>query len=516
MTDRGSTDREQADREQADREPTERIRRRTLDELSAALSGEHLRSVHDCTDRMLHELGGPQHVGDRTVLVAYGGGKDSAYMLAFVRAVQLLVADRVGATFTMRVVTNRHAGMPPAVLANVDRSYRALRLYEDPDCDLLLVDGNEVNPFDADRPQSPDVVERNRTDILMAGHRTFADGRPTFCNACNLSVAGAFGLAAAHEGGVDMIVTGDSPQEQRSYFMWIRRMALRLGVRLPRRGDGAHGFAGVLTAVDAIGEAYFTDVHGPDAAAALAERRVATDVPRRLGFFTIYTETAYASGDHWEVLTGLLGFRFDEQAFSFTESDCANPGLMAHLRALRCERLYRQSYAEGLAEYVAFGIDLMRSKEIPEHLIDSMRARYAGPDAPERMRRAMDAYAVEAFGLTPEQLVCMVHSPFTEGGHGLRAYLEAEQPDLLARAAEVVAVLEGAEDAVLERRLHAISGLRPDQLRVLYRRSLRPRSGAITGASMLDVVLEDDPHKRTVLTRQEPGGPAVPELISGR
>jgi hypothetical protein len=32
--------------------------------------------------------------------------------------------------------------------------------------------------------------------------------------------------------------------------------------------------------------------------------------------------------------------RQHDPAFSFTESDCANPTLMAHLRGLKCERLY--------------------------------------------------------------------------------------------------------------------------------------------------------------------------------
>ncbi|ONI88914.1 hypothetical protein ALI22I_17630 [Saccharothrix sp. ALI-22-I] len=493
------------------------LRKQTYDELTEVLSEADLRGVRECAERMLADLGAERQVRERTVMVAYGGGKDSAYMLAFVRAVQLLIAREYGDTFTMRVVTMRHAGMPYAVMANVDRSYQALRLYDDPDCELLLVDGNEVNPFHVDRPQSPEVVERNRTDILMTGHRTFADGRPTFCNACNFSVAAAFGLAAAYDGGVDMIVTGDSPQEQRSYFLWICRLARRLGVRLPERGEsGSVSFGSVLSVIDDIAAAYFADIHGTGAKTEIAERRVEARVPRRLSFFTIYTDTAYASGDHWELLTGYLRFVFDDTAFNFTESDCANPALMAHLRALRCERLYGQRYADGLAEYVEFAINLMRGKQIPEYLIQVMRDRYAGPDAPERMRQAMNAYALDTFGITEEQLVAMVYSPFAERGLGLADYLRVEHPALAAQQERIVAVLNGQRDPDVEESLRAISGLRTDQLRTLYTSTLRPRSGELTGGAMVDLILEGDPHKRTVLTRQDPNGPAVPELISGR
>ncbi|OZM73444.1 hypothetical protein CFN78_10570 [Amycolatopsis antarctica] len=437
-------------------------------------------------------------------------------MLAFVRAIQLLLYREHGTTFTMRVVTNRHAGMPYAVMANVDRSYRALRLYDDPQCHMLLVDGNEINTFDVDRPQSPAVVELNRTDILMAGHRTFGDGRPTFCNACNLSVVNSFGLAAAYEGGVDMIVTGDSPQEQRSYYMWILRLAHKLGTKIPRRDERSEGFGGFLSVINDIGLSYFTEIHGKDAHDEIDKRAVTTDVPGRLGFFTIYSDTAYASGDHWDLLTNYLGFVFDDLAFNFTESDCANPALMAHLRALRCERLYGQEYAEGLAEYVRFAISLMRSKEIPERLIEVMRRRYEGPDAPDLMRAAMDEYAMDTFGLTEPQLVSMVYSPFAAGGAGLAAYIESEHPDLADRVPEIRAVLENGDDDRLSGRLYDMTGLSLEQLRTLHRSSLRPKSGSTDGGGMLDVILDGDPHKRTVLTKQDQASEAVPELISGR
>src|SRR5215471_8538504 len=193
-----------------------------------------------CSVRLKDALPNPGPLDRNLVLVAYGGGKDSSYTLAFVRAMQLILFREYGTTFRLRVATNRHAGMPRAVLENVEREYQALRLTGDPDCELLLIDGNEVTPFDVDAPQRPEVIRRNRVDILMTGHRTFADGRPTFCNACNLSVFNSFGLAAAYAGGADLIITGDSKEEQREYTVWVSRLSRRLaaaGASPPRNGD---------------------------------------------------------------------------------------------------------------------------------------------------------------------------------------------------------------------------------------------------------------------------------------
>lgn len=39
----------------------------------------------------------------------------------------------------------------------------------------------------------------------------------------------------------------------------------------------------------------------------------------------------------WPLLTEFLGFRFDDLAFHFSESDCANPLLMAHMRGLQAQ-----------------------------------------------------------------------------------------------------------------------------------------------------------------------------------
>jgi hypothetical protein len=500
------------------------LRDEAFESLRAALPGPNLEEALRCSSRLQAAL--PQReLRSNLVMVAYGGGKDSSYTLAFVRAMQLILFRVHGSSFRLRVATNRHAGMPRAVLENIEREYRALRLTEDPDCELLLVDGNEVTPFDVDSRQPQYMVRRNRLDILMTGHRTFADGRPTFCNACNLSVFNSFGVAAAHGEGADLIITGDSEDEQRQYTAWVGRLAHRLAVPPARAArGGAHGAGGpgrLLARLDAIGQSYFADIYGPGDTDAIAQRRVTAQVPDGLRFFSIYSDTAYRAGDHLELLTGFLGFQFDDLAFSFTESDCGNPALMAHLRALKCEHVYERDYDAGLSEYVEFALALMRKKDFPPDLVELMRARYASPEAAAQMRENAARYALETFDLTEEQLVCMTYSPFAEKGAGLGRFLAREHPGLAGQTDDIRALLadESRYDPRLAGELLRISGLELPRLRVLYGRSARRRDGGAVpddGAEVIGAVLAGDPHKAVIRTRFTPDGPLSLEQISGR
>jgi hypothetical protein len=496
-----------------------RARREALRGLERHLPPGHVEGARRCAERLLARLPRQGALRRNQVLVAYGGGKDSSYTVAFVRCMQLLLHQTFGETFRLRVATNRHAGMPRAVMENIDRVYTALGLSRDPDCELLLVDGDEIKPFRADQPLPRALVQQNREDILMAGHRTSANPRPTFCNACNFSMVNSFGLAASHGEGVDVIITGDARREQRAYYVWVKRLAQKFGVD---SSDGRADFAGFLAMMRDLSRLYFVDIHGSHAPDAVRRRLVTPDVPRQLQFFSIYGDTGYASGEHWSLLTEHLGFRFDEVAFSFTESDCGNPALMAHLRGLKCERDYGRSYAEGIREYVAFAVELMRSKQFPEPLVDTMLARYDGDEQIARRRAAAGDLARELYDLDETQLVCMVYSPFAARGERLARFLAREHPGLAPRCDEIHALLRGdAPDAPGSRQrwlaeaLRQRSGLTVDQLRVAYASPLHgPSPGG--DAHLITDILARDPHKRVIETRHAPDGEAVRELISGR
>jgi hypothetical protein len=229
------------------------------------------------------------------------------------------------------------------------------------------------------------------------------------------------------------------------------------------------------------------------------------------------------------LLTDFLGFVFDELAFSFSESDCGNPALMAHLRGLKCERIYGRSYADGLREYADFALGLMARKEFPERLLTAMANRYAEPGAEVRMRKVVEEYAMDAFALDDTQLVCMVYSPFVDRGAGLAGYLQREQPALLDHRTEIDRLLEAeAEQAIvpthttasaqttaLTQALETISGLSLRQLRVLYHS--RARTAPPDGhRDLIGAILAGDPHKSVITTQHSPDGPAVTELLTGR
>ncbi|MEV6756660.1 PqqD family protein [Streptomyces sp. NPDC051214] len=464
--------------------------------------------------QQLHELLTERGKDPGVVLVGFGGGKDSSYTVAFVRAMQLLIAQRHGRLFLLRAATNWHAGMPRAVMHNIDRTYRALAMDTDPACQLLLIEGCAAHTFRSDAPRSEEVTARNRADILMTGHRTHADGRPTFCNACNLSVANSFGIAAAHGAGADVIITGDSAQEQRAYTAWISRLSRQ--VPRSERAHRADGFPQVLGALDDVAHSYFRDIHGKGAQSRDAAHSVWSNTPPGLRFFSIYGETAYDAGSHWNLLTQHLGFVFDELAFNFTESDCANPALMAHLRGLKCQYLFGRDYREGLREYVDFALRLMSRKDFPQRLIDQMARRYAAKDAHVRLRERVNAFAQEAYGLSERQLVCMVHSPFAAEGAGLRRYLQGQAPHLVRHEQSMRTMLarcaggrsEGEPDGTLASELESLSGLQLHQLQVLYAGDLQP--------ALVQDILRGDPHKERIRTRHSPEGPGITETLSGR
>lgn len=484
--------------------------------LQGALPAQDLPSVQGCVTRLHASLPDKDVLGRNTVMVAYGGGKDSAHTTAFMRAVHLAMAERFGGdTFQLRIVTMRHSGMPYVVMENIHRTYQALGVYEDPLVELLLVEREQVRPFHVNAPMPQPVVAYNRIDLLMSGHRSYGDGRTTFCNACNLNVANSFGVAARHGGGVDVIVTGDSPTEQRDYMLWIRKLARTVG----QKPSENKKFKGTLQTLNGLAQTYFQEIHGKEQVDRLSERGVASDVPENLSFFSIYDHTDYESGAHWKLLTEFLGFVFDELAFSFTESDCANPALMAHLRGLRTQHVYKRSYREGIDQYADFAIALMKKKDFPDHLIAIMRQRYSTDEGIAAMRSMSEQYALATYGLTTENLVCLVYSPFVGGCQNLRAYLAAEQPELLAREAEIVAMLKGEEagDPALAANLERISGLSITDLRQIYASPVwSPFRSESDDKQLLPIITTSDPHQKLIRVSDGKGQETVVDRVSGR
>ena len=479
-------------------------------EIEGYLTPAIIDSAQRCSQRLLAALPDSDNPANNRVLLAYGGGKDSSYMVAYVRYIQGLIWQQQGSTFQLRISTNRHAAMNDSVMENIDRVYRALQIHDDDFTECLVTDGLQIRHFARHLPMPDSVRQQNRNDVLMNGHRFRADARSTFCNACNLSMVNSFGLAAHYEGGVDVIITGDSPQEQTAYLAWARHLSRLFDAPV---ADKSRGFSGFLQTLDGVAERYFTDIYGADQVT--PAHRITWQLERDPLFFNIYQDTAYEAGAHWSLLTEFMHFRFDELMFSFSESDCGNPTLMAHIRGLRAETLMQRSYAEGIREYVRFALGLMEKKDFPPQLIAEMAARYQDDAAIERARQRAAQFAEQAFGLNETQLVCMIYSPFIAQGQQLNVWLQ--QLDQAPDEQAVRALLCGdSDDLLLAQQLEQLSGLTIAQMRQCWRSAQVNTLLDGTRGDALSRVLRFDPHKAVIQVNNGALQDIVTEVISGR
>lgn len=464
--------------------------------------------------RLIVAAGGIENIGTYKVLVAFSGGKDSAYTVALMRAAQLSIAGRAPATFNLRIANMRHAGMTSAVMANIHRCYSALFLHDDPRVELLVVDHQYVQAFEPDLPFSSAGREQNRSDMLLGGHLTAGDARTTFCNSCYLGMAEFLGRAACWGTGVDAVLSGDSLKEQKQYATWIMRLARHEGQAV----ENWHtlGFMTALNTIDSVGRAYYRELYGEETQPAGFMLRPLgyPNKPVAPAFLTVADLIGFRLEEHWALLTDFLGFRFDDLAFSFSESDCANPLLMAHMRGLKAQFVQGREYADGIAEYLELAAEMMRRKRMPRRLIDQALAAYDHPDKLEERRALAAGYAQEAFGLSEAQLVCLLFAPFVDAGAQLEAFLRVCHPGMLVALADLHRALSGhsAPDQVIQW-LVDVSGLSLKGLQNLYEKR---RVDFSDNSSIIARVRASDPDKGHVMTVDLHTGEAVSELISGR
>lgn len=461
--------------------------------------------------RLIVAAGGIERIGSFKVMIAFSGGKDSAYTVAFLRAAQLSIAGRSPATFNLRIATMRHAGITSEVMGNIHRSYSALFLYDDPRVEVLMVDQQQIRPFRCDLPFSTVGREHNRSDMLLTGHMTAGDARSTFCNSCYLGLADFFGLAACWGTGIDAVVSGDSRKEQKQYATWIMRLAQKLEV--PESDSRNQSFNGVLKTLNSIGHVYYRELYeeGHEPVGRTLAYPNKSVVP---AFITIFDLVSCIADDHWPLLTEFLGFQFDDLAFSFSESDCANPMLMAHMRGLQAHYVRGRSYQEGITEYLELAKGLMRKKKMPERLIERAMAAYDGSENIERRRVLSSAYAQEAFGLNDTQLVCLLFAPFVDSGHSLEAFLRRCHPGMLVALPDLHKALMGLQvpEQVMQW-LIDISGLNKVGLQNLYRKK---RVNFDDQTSLIAKVRASDPDKRRIMTVDPMTGQPMAEIVSGR
>lgn len=463
--------------------------------------------------RLIVAAGGIERMSSFTVMIAFGGGKDSAYTVALLRAAQLSIAARAPGTFNLRVATLRHAGITPAVMGNIHRVYSALFLYDDPRVEMLVFDHQYTHAFEPDLPFSSAGCEQNRCDMLQAGHLSAGDARTTFCNSCYLGLAQFLGRAISWGNGADAVVSGDSRKEQKQYITWLMRLA---------QGSGLHtghwrnqSLQSVMRSLDHIGQAWLHELYGEDEPVVSCVRPPLLPAkPLNPTFVPINDLVCGKADDHWNLLTEFLAFRFEDLAFSFSESDCANPLLMAHMQGLRAQWVEQREYADGIADYLVLARSLMRSKQMPVRLIEQAMAAYDGEQRIEARRELAADFAQQAYDLSEAQLVCMLFSPFVDGGAGLEAFLRRCHPGMLVALADLHRALDGqsAPDQVLLW-LVEISGLSLPGLQGLYKRQSLKRTDP---TSIIARIRLADPDQRRIRRVDPHSGELQVVRLTGR
>jgi hypothetical protein len=412
--------------------------------------------------RIVVAAGGMEQVGNYKVLVAHGGGEVSSYTLALLRAAQLSIAGRAPKTFNLRVATLRHAGMTQTTLDTLHQGYSALFFHDDPRVELLMVENQEVQPFNHQRPASSTGREVSQRAMLMVGHLTSGDVRATLCNDTYLSLGDFYQRVTTWNGGVHALVSGDSPRKQGQYLAWLKKKALLAGVAMPP--GKPLSLNGLFARMEEWSVGCYRDLFG--------EQYVASESPgrgghRHLAYIGIADLLSEVDPGSTSLVTEFLAHRPDPLGFHFSHPDFPNPLLMAHLCGLQAQCLRELSYEDGVEGFVRHAQGYMFRRQIPEHLI-------AG--ASSRDGRVLAAtYAQEFFGLEEGQLTCLLYSPFIHHGERLESYLRQCHPGMLVALPELHKVLQGkSATEVLQQWAIDTSGLPLPLLQHLYRK--RPQS----------------------------------------
>ncbi|WP_166364832.1 hypothetical protein [Pseudomonas akapageensis] len=478
-----------------------------LQRLLGHLSIAQKTALHQLIQRLIVAAGGVERIGGLRIMMAYGGGKDSSHALAFMRAAQLSIAARAPDTFALRVATCRHAGMTSAVLGNIQRTYHALFADDDPRVEVLVVDDHQVLAFDAKARLSMAASNANRMDLLMAGHLTTGDARAMFCNSCYLNLADFYRRIIAWEGGVDLVICTDPPAEQARYLAWGRRVLRDVGLL---QGGEALREGALLEQFDSLGHAYYQQLHGDNYQGAEPLPSQAAE-PR---FLSIHDLVHTPEPTKSSLLTEFLGFRFAELAFAFSESDCANPLLMAHMRGLRAQFVHNRDYRDGIDEYLQLAEAMMQRKGMPAGLIEQALAAYEDEAGLKQRRQLADDFSQQAYGLSEAQLVCLLFTPFVNQGQDLEAFLRRCHPGMLVALPYLHKALRGepAPEPVLQW-LTDISGLPSQALQRLYGMQ---RADSLDRSSLIVSVRASDPDTSRIRSRDPRTGKMTFERVSGR
>lgn len=454
-----------------------------------------------------------KNLHSKRIAVAYGGGKDSTYVIALLRAAQLLSLREYNSTFEIVVIVNYQSHMTKTVLKNIDNTLSTLGMLRDHRIKSFIVHGAVVTELSVSTTTSslkiPDkIIERDRSDLLIAGHLTHGEPRRIYCDFCNLYMQfGELKVLTTFGNECDLIITGDSLRELSFYRKWIKK----LGVLTSDNSCAElFSFAGYMQCIRGIAEKYFLYVHNE--VPKMYRDLLRSSFPARFPeLFSVYADVQYSADYHLNMLK-FLKFKFSPNDLTavFTETDCSAPALMWHIHALKCKHQMSRTYENGAIEYAKFAVDLMKTKEFPEKMQREQYHRYSKKS--HEMRQVVSQHYQRTLQLTEDHLICIIYSPFTNQAKNLVQYLHEQQPRLLPNFNNLYRALKDKNFEIsrtTRKRLEECSGLTFEQMQLLFqKKAFLPRVGTTlknvtwqnvdSSLKFFQMLQEWDPHKKVV------------------
>ena len=450
------------------------VYQQVLQRLIGHFTREERTALQLLIQRIIVSAGGMEQIGDYKVLIAHGGGVVSSYTLALLRAAQLTIAGRSPRTFQLRVATLRHAGMTQSTLDTLNRGYGRLFFHDDARVELLMVDNQEVHPFNHQRPASSIGRETSQRNMLMAGHLTSGDCRAILCSDTYLALGDFYQRVSTWHGGVHALVSGDCARKQSQLLAWLKKTAQGAGVAIPSTRPPS--LNGLFTRMSEWSEGYYRDMYG--------EHYVASSNPskachRHLAYIGIADLLEGLAPESSPLLADFMAYAPDPLDFHFSQPTYSNPLLMAHLHGLQGECLRDLDYEKGVEGFIQQAARNIRHRDLPERLLAQATTREG--------RDSSNTYAQQFFGLDGTQLTCMLHSPFIHHGERLESYLRQCHPGMLVALPELHKVLQGRPSAdMLQQWVTDTSGLPMSLLQHLYRKRPEGQAGDALAATRPD------------------------------
>ncbi|MHC8305892.1 hypothetical protein [Pseudomonas sp. PB3P13] len=429
--------------------------------------------------RLVLAAGGMERIGEYKVLTIQNGTRDSCHTLALLRAAQLSIAGRAPVTFQLRVASLRLNGTSPTARENIQRSYSALFLHDDPRVEVVVVDHRQVLAFDPHATISNAGREANRLNLLMVGHRRVWDQPINIWDDHYLATGEFYGQVARWRGGVDALVCSDNLRQQRLYIDAVKRAAAKVGVQICTPGND--GFEQLFDVLDELGNDCYRALYTRQAQ---AQWRPAEEFEecRRTSYVDIQDILVSNLEERWPLLTEFLGYQPDEFWAHLGDNECVSPWIAAHVRGLHACFVQGRSYESGVTEYLQRALVLMRRRQVPERLCDLAVEAFGNPARAAERRAHAAADAQKSLGLSEAQLVCLLFAPFNERGASLERFLRQCHPGMLVAMPDLHRAMQGhpVSDQIMQWMVD-VSGLPVNLIGTLYHMGPAPeREGRAT------------------------------------